>query len=291
MKILFLAYTKDFGLGHYYRTLALAQEASARGHFTVFLSDRPAMVPGVYTKKVKTWNDYDFMATLIIVQPDWVVADLPNPEPPGWLWTNYPVYKLCLIDGNPKFCNLAIGQGLGGLDYEAPEYIIIPPELKVIRRVVHPNKCWFVWGGTGDVQKMLPAFSRSVDETAVLVGVQGLTPPPTFLRSVVHMYKQANDRQEFFKIAADCNKAAVQMGQTIWELLYLGIPCWVFSHSERNLATALELDRRGWVKAFRKVGLPGKTGMKRFLASDFELKDRPVDGNGASRIIELLEQR
>ena len=82
LRLIFLAYGNEkTGLGHYYRTLALAQEASCRGHQVVFLSDHKTHCCGVKGEQVRPNDPETFLGWSQPFRPDWVVADLSYPAP------------------------------------------------------------------------------------------------------------------------------------------------------------------------------------------------------------------
>lgn len=277
------------GMGHYFRTLALAQEATCRGHKTLFLSDRRTYVNGLQWIFSNPLDVHQFELLVGTFRPDWVVADIPADYMPFWLTANGYPWRLCLIDGRNGQADVVIGQGLSGQQFEAPDYLIIPPELRYLATDnLPPAKCWFVWGGAADNQHLLEEFTRHIASFALLVGMKNITTLPDLPR-VDHWAVASESREQFFRYATQCDRAAVQMGQTVWELLYLGLACRVFSLTKRHLETALEMDKRGWVKAYPQTGIPTNRELKLFLSRNFKPAQNPVDGRGAERIIKLLE--
>jgi hypothetical protein len=270
---------REIGLGHFYRMQSLAQEARTRGHYVKFLSDYPA--DGVQWHKAQPDDPNIFFWAIRAVRPDWVIVDLPGTLP-EWLFGHCAV---CVIDQNCGTADLCISQGYEG-KYRAPKYLIIPP----IAECQQPHeRCWFVWGGSMDVMGLLGDFVRYTKETALLLTTD-ITPVPRYPR-LTQMVVKTLDRKQFFSFACQCDRACVQMGQTVWELVYLGIPCYVFSHNERGLKTALRMQEAGLVKAYPKIGIPGGEKFTEFIGQEFAPRRGVVDGLGAGRIVELLEQQ
>lgn len=280
MKLLFYTMgNKDIGLGHFYRMQTLAQEAQERGHYVKFLSDYPA--DGVRWHKAQPDDPAIFYWAIRSIKPNWVIVDLPG-KIPDWLFGHN---RVCVIDQNDTRADLCVSQGYEG-EYTAPYYLIIPP-VNIPQR--NGERCWFVWGGAADIMRLLSNFSRNVNEAALLVTTEMGSPPAR--PRVTHMVVKTINRHSFFNFALQCDRACVQMGQTVWELAHLGIPCYVFSATPEHLKTAMLMDRDGLVKAYPGIGIPAGDKFVKFISKKFTPKQGVIDGYGARRIVELLEER
>jgi len=287
INFVFLAYGNEtIGLGHYYRTLALAQEVSCRGHRVTFLSDRPTCQPGVRFEQVAYNDPATFLGWVRPLRPDWVIVDFPE-KTPDWARGKW---KLMLLDpANPweQDCDLAVSQGFRGY-YTAPEYLILAPELRAIHRPRERERCWFVWGGASDNLGLLELFARNIPQTALLASANGVTPDVQSWNPK-HWQGRATNRSEFFRWMSECDRAVIQMGHTAWECLYFGLPLWLISHSERGHKTALQMEKRGWAKVWPNVGPPPGRSIRRWLAEKWQPEPCPIDGQGTERIVKLME--
>ena len=77
---------------------------------------------------------------------------------------------------------------------------------------------------------------------------------------------------------------------TVWELVALNIPTFVFSSTERHLETAMAMAERGYIRAYPKVGLPETDQQLYDFVDDprFRPLKNVVDGLGVNRVIDLL---
>jgi len=75
----------------------------------------------------------------------------------------------------------------------------------------------------------------------------------------------------------------------VWELLYFGVDVYAFSLTKKHLEFAIEMDKRGFIKAYPEVGVPDIDGLHAFLSEPFTSLETKLDLEGATRIAHLLE--
>jgi len=98
------------------------------------------------------------------------------------------------------------------------------------------------------------------------------------------------ENDNFLQYTLDCNRACLSMGMIVWELLTIGLKCYVFSSSQKHLEFAQRMDKMRLIRAYSKVGLPkDKDEFVDFLSGGFELNEGLVpDGKAVERIERLM---
>ncbi len=283
--------TYESGLGHFYRATTLAAAAHAAGHSVTFVCDRlPDSVP--YQTRLLP----DPLPLYITNSPDrfdWVIVDTPS-ELPLPVQVD-PATKLCLIDGvghkNGNRVDLVISQGLEG-KYRAPKYLILRPQLFDTPRLDTYHRGWLVWGGAADKMGLINAFTLACPEFPAYLTVSDFIQDKPIGASYHHWITPVKDGDLFFWVKQS-RKFCVAMGVVVWELLALDQgPIYVFSYTDRHLRSALQMEERGWLRAWPQTGLPPADKLLEFLQEPFT--PEPVaglDGGGAGRIIKLLEEK
>ena len=227
---------KAIGMGHYYRSLELAHHLTCRG------ADVEILVDFEIAKKVNSDPDITFpvyfisnyttksLETLLIgksLHYDWIVVDYSKELSNGFFSSCRA--KVCVLNGIKPIENdpadLRIIQGFS-LDHEhsGPKYVIIRREVNMLKAFPEINRRinvpWFVFGGSNDPLNLQSKFPRWP-----------------------HVYWSERgavfDRPKLLHRAAlTCERAALGMGMTVWELVTLGIPCYVFSFTNIHLRFA-----------------------------------------------------
>lgn len=272
---------EDFGMGHWYRSKLLAGQLVSRGNSVAIAGNRDPHIEGVKFYRVQFDNEDDFMDVVTKESPSVVVSDIPNTTP-KFLFGE--CFRLVSIDGVgcPANGGLTISQGIdGNHKHEAPEHLIIDDKFFSL---LHEKKSydWFVFGGYYDKMNLASVFMSAgkKDRSCVVSDKRW--------RCVRHdIYSQPVDTSALMKMS---NRAVVAMGMTVWELLAAGIKPHVFSFTQRHLDTALLMDSRGWVNAYKGVGIPDKDEFDAFLESGSSVLSKAVvDGAGTDKVMRLIE--
>lgn len=279
MKISFLVFAnKITGLGHWYRSIALAQHAQDNAHQVTIISDRQP--PTHFAHHQVSYEDQDLWHSPLLSRPDWLVIDLPD-EAPGWL---YQVCRLkgiqtCILNGVGHQigdrADLRIVQGLGEGDYSGVDYIILRPQVFDAKKLRRPVIDWFVFGGAADKMHLTRSFPN--------------WPRIVFTVSEEDWNAADNHDNGFLMAASQCKRACVAMGMTPIELSIFGdMPIYVFSVSSLHLRFAQGLEAAGYVKSYPVAGLPCRQNMIDFLNTPFEPSGKPIDGLACERILDLM---
>lgn len=276
--------TPATGWGHWFRALALLDAAHSRGHRVyIATNENPHHPRFLFTPARRPEVVGRYLREL---RPDWLIVDLPG-QPPDYVFENTPV---CLVSGvggdEDERCALVVNQGFTG-QYGAPDYIILRRELARYQRQ-EPGHGWFVFGGAADVMGLLSQFHKACRAWPATLVVTPDTPEPpeaTARHTVVNCADHS-----IFGLAAACEQACISTGMIAWELACLQTQMHLLSLTESHLETALEMDRRGWAKAWPEVGMPGQRRLRAFLKEPYEYEAPGIGGRGAERVIRLLEE-
>lgn len=312
MKILIYRYPAEAaGLGHVFRCRVLADEAADRGHEVVTRVQDVNKLPDMQ----EAMEGYGFI-------PDWLVVDVPG-KPPDEPFEAAEAWgaKVCLLNGigyeqDDARADLTIVQGLAEAEHSGPKYVILRPELFTFQR--WSTGRWFVFGGARGEMGLLSRFASACpDLPAYLIAtrynfdrknlrfqfypefpIEGKGDGFTFDKeawfrnevklSSAHSIVRPGTR--VFRWMAEADRACVAMGMTVWELVALQVPAYVFSISEVHLAFARHMEEAGYLLAWPEVGLPeNDEEFREFLARDYEPHGESPDGKGAERVLKLME--
>ena len=129
---------------------------------------------------------------------------------------------------------------------------------------------WFVYGGGFDTLNLRRVF---ID------------------RWITDDFTMPVSSGNFLEYSLDCNRACLAMGMIVWELLTIGLKCYVFSSSQKHLEFAQRMNKARLIRAYDRVGLPkNKDEFKDFLGGGFEMNEGLVpDGKATERIFDLME--
>lgn len=309
LTILHYCFANEFtGLGHHFRSLALAQAAQDRGHIVFIASNRQPPKQFRYLP-AEYLSPAHYAGALQAAKPDWVVVDLPHTLP-DWIRELAPDNtKICTLNGigydqADNWVNLRVIQGVA--DLELPkginrgntvmgiDYVIIRPEIERYR----DNLRWYggtlVWGGGNDYLGILPKMvSLYFNSRSLYLVVADMTPEPKHINKDWHSVNRiSGDGLGMIERLAVCRDAAVAMGMITWESAYLSTPCYVFSYSPLHLMFAQGMERYGLIKAWPEVGLPSDDEIREFLAEPFKINEenRPK-GDGAINVLKEIEKR
>lgn len=284
---------KETGMGHFYRCLALCEEAFHRGHQITFFSDY-YLPNGIAAHFFQRYDDPKLNKQALEYKQtefDWLILDTPGKSPD---WVNDIVAKKCVIDGighNSDFkADIVISQGFEGSEYRAPDYIII--RRSPIFHLVFPEPVengMFVFGGGVDKLNITERFincCHDVPANIVRTLMMDFIPPPN--NKDHRLYHLEGSR--IFTIIRASSSATVHMGMIVPELIFFNIPPHIFSYSERHLRDAKVWETNGYGLAYDKVGLPDKDEeFREFILRPAKITGKPIDGKGAERVISLLE--
>lgn len=291
MNIQFIVFSNpQTGQGHYFRCEALAKLALDNGHSISLIGDRKfpflpreSFMHSDYKKEFVIWEE-----------PDWVVTDLPfSPV----ILTRA---KTCLLNGVgyelETNYDLVIIQGFSNAKgenvFSGSRFVILRSDLlKYKRSAIDKTASWLVWGGSEDDMNLLSKFSFVYGTLHRIESELDL-----WLHHSADKYEQLFQKTEYpeqlLLNAGASKKACVAMGMIVWELIYLGVPTYVFSSTKKHLSFAKPLHDLGLIRAWYKVGIPKPREIKEFIEIPFKISnnDRP-DLLGANRILSLLEER
>ncbi len=291
MNIKFIVFSNSqTGQGHYFRCEALAKLALEYGNSISLIGDRkfPFLPENSFTS-----SEYkeEFATSGAF---DWVIADLPfSPI----LHTRA---KTCLLNGVgyelETNYDLVIIQGFSNVKgeniFSGSRFVILRSDLlKYKRSATDKTASWFVWGGSEDDMNLLSKFSFVYStfhriESELELWLQHSTD------KYGKLFQKTNSPELLLFNMGASKKACVAMGMIVWELIYLGVPTYVFSSTKKHLSFAKPLHDLGLIRAWYKVGVPKPREIKEFIETPFRVSnnDRP-DLLGANRILSLLEER
>jgi spore coat polysaccharide biosynthesis predicted glycosyltransferase SpsG len=278
MRVAFLVLANErTGLGHWYRSLALAQEMQDEGHEVEIWSDRDA-TPFVWLDIKRFLGDAS-LPDLLAHNLDWLVIDLPHELNRLVVETIHlsPIKTLVLNGVGHEvgdWATLRIVQGFSDAQYSGPEFVILRRNVFEAAKVRNPVVDWFVFGGAADgmhLTRLFPNWNRI-----------------TYIVSADRWGATDSQDAGFLPAAAQCKQACIAMGMTAWELAAMGVPAYVVSISKGHLDFALQMQEAGLVKAFDAVGMPPLMAFERWLQEPFEITGKPPDGQAGARIMELM---
>lgn len=291
------------GLGHWFRSLALAQAAHQRGHTVTIASNRTPPRPLKHIQ-ARYLDPGDYNRAIQASRPDWVVVDLPH-TPPAWIREMTPG-KIAFLNGigynqADGLIDLRIIQGaaevnLPGEQDKVPtvkglEYIILRPEIAQHKGAVR-GEFSLIWGGAADGLSLLQNYADWFPDEKAFFLVADMTPIP-LLKSPNHwLLKLKEDSDDLFWWLARCKRLVCTMGMIIPESIYLSTPSFCLNYSPLHLAFSTPLAERGLIKNYPAVGLPSREEMERFLTEPWERADSEEIGiEGALRVVKEIEGR
>src|SRR3990167_587681 len=297
MNIVILVYAKpEVGLGHWYRSLTLAEEARKRGHYVWLVGNKMAL--GQHFFQVRENDPDDLFHVLHQIRPDFLVVDLQD-SVPDYIYDLVGNTKILVLNGvgreEEEKADVAIIQGFTDImrpnTYSGPEYVILRKNITNMPRdpqIINFDN-WFVWGGARDKMSLLPAFSQAMPEVeANLVVTDFMKECPSVNGN--HLVFRAKD-DSIITVMYTSGKACIATGMVAWELATIGVPTYAFSWSEGHLRFAKRMEEAGLVKAWNGVGLPSCEEIREFLNEPFYPTGTPPDGRGAERIVEIMEMK
>ena len=243
-KITFLTYAESqVGLGHWFRTQALEDEAKSRGHATHFLTNRMLFRQMYF--QIRNENVDDFYNCLHQIKPHVLIVDVQGhiPDYMHEIARKFNV-KIVILNGvgrvDENHADLVIVQGFNNGNQNkntvsGPEYVILRSKLNQVP-AMHSGNAWFVWGGANDKMSLLEAFNQFDDREAILAVHKEFINPSTYNKIVntqpnsLHLICQVTG-DAMLPIMANSKRACIAMGMTAWELAYFGTPTYVFSDS------------------------------------------------------------
>ncbi len=295
MKVAILVYkNKDVGYGHWYRSMALADELEDNGHDVYILGNVMFSDLSRHYFQVRMGEIDDLYHALHLLKPDWLVIDLQS-DPEQY------VYDLCaefgtktlLLNGvgreRESKADLAITQGYGKGKYSGAEYVILRREIFEMRDSIPRGKNWFVFGGGTDRIGLASAFSDCMGSSFANIIITDFSKQNYKPKNQSNHLIYKSSGNEILPLMAMSGKACVAMGMTAWELSVFKIPIYAFSISEGHLRFAKAMEERGLLKAYPEVGVPGKKEFLRFMRSEFQSTGNPPDEMGAWRVVKLME--
>lgn len=275
----------ESGYGHYHRCRALSYELIKMGCTPIFVGDIQPDVPGVrWNSAFNEGTTRYWLETMFI---DWLVVDLPG-ETPDWVYS--PKWKTLVIDGvgqpNTERADLIISHGFEG-EYCAPKYVMLRPELHHVWKAHAPLCEWLVFGGGYDVMGLCQRFTDAMPEAPAHLTASSFQKPVE--RSKKHSISFTEANANIPTMYSLAEKACLAMGMTVWEMLAIEVPCWVFSRSERHLESAKKMG--DFINYYPQIGLP-KTdkAFVNFLSKPAKKKKPPIDFEGARRVAELMRR-
>jgi spore coat polysaccharide biosynthesis predicted glycosyltransferase SpsG len=306
MKILFYVFaTPETGLGHIFRSTALVQAATEAGHTVAIMSNRKP--------PVGQWLDAHYLqkqqlsAALDVIQPDWLVVDLPDTLPP---WVEELVgsrAKICVLNGigYDQANNVALRVIQGVNDIQLPrrmtpkntligsEYVILRSEIEAVKRGGERDY-WLVWGGARDYMKLLPAFSEAYKDEMCLMLRVPMTPEYKIVNRN-HTTLTTRKDLDIFNWIAGAKAVVCAMGVIAWECAYIGVPAYVFSYTDLHLTFARGMSAHGLIRSYPEVGLPNVEAIRNFTKGRLFKVDKESgmipDNKGAARIVKEMEKR
>lgn len=267
------------GYGHYHRCRSLADALVAGGHEVSFVGDAGPRIPAV--RHFYAHTDVIAEEWIRKIIPHWVVVDT-HGVTPSWVYSD--LWRTAVIDGvgqpDTEQADLIISQGMDG-QYAAPDYLMLRPELSFVHRKSHYSRKWLVFGGGFDEMGLCERFARTMlDQTAYIMAPYEIT------RNPKHWVESTKSTQNIISIYGIPEQACLSMGMTVWEMLYLKIPCYVLSKTDRHLESAQKMEP--WIRYHPQVGMP--EDLREFLSQAPKMEFPNLDLKGAYRVVELLCQ-
>lgn len=288
------------GYGHWFRSLALAQAAQARGH-TVFVAGDRQPSPGL-THIPTVYNDpVSFARALQLAQPDWVIVDVPDPLP-AWI-RGIAKCKVAALNGigynQNEGLNLRVIQGhkdveLPGKQDGVPtikgtQYVILRPDLEKYKGIVKGSD-WICWGGGTDPLGLLSRFTLACPGWFAVLIASPMIPAPIVTSPTHAVIRMNEEGTGVFGWLAGSQASCISFGMIAYELIFLGVPVYAFASTPLHLRFAQPLARRGLIKLWPTVGLPGKEEVRAFLSEPYEMPEETgISLDGAANVMEAIE--
>ena len=279
---------EQYGLGHHYRCLELAKELEKSGHIVYLLSN--LQFPKRLYFQLRPHNQYDFYHIVDQCNLNWLIIDTPyHPDQFVFEYKDKFNYRILYLnaDMDNAFIDINVIQGCLDGTHSGPEYVIIRSDLHEYKTDTKSDS-WFVFGGSADKMELLKYFTKTIDDRAFLVGTE-FADLPDKIDNDKHMLASVADDTAFLALMASCKRACISFGMVAWELVYFGIPTYVFSPTKDHLRWAQAMEKERLIKAYPDVGLPNEHEVKEFLSKPFEIAENSLDLKGAARIVRLME--
>jgi spore coat polysaccharide biosynthesis predicted glycosyltransferase SpsG len=304
LKILHYTFCRtETGMGHFFRSLALAQTAIQRGHTVFFASDRTPPYPFGFI--LTAYRDkFSLISALQLASPDWLIVDMPDPLP-EWLreLADEAGCKICTLNGigynqNGDGADLRVIQGLESVDLpgeqnrvpviKGVEYIILRPELAKYLGEARGEET-MVWGGAADVMKLHQRYFAACPGRFAVHIISDMIAPP-ILNTPTQTYLRLKGDESIFGWLASSKALVCAFGMITWEAAFLGLPIFSFSATELHLHFALAMERAGLIRTWPGVGLPGNDDdFRAFISEDWQPTGERPTLDGAVNVMKAIE--
>ena len=283
MKVQFYVVSSP-GLGHIYRSVALALELQKHGHTVALKTDTGTVADNIAK---------EYLSTALLDNPDWIVVDQAGAQNVGAI---RPCRKSCyigvvgdpMVDGIDVYerADLIVVQGIPPMG--APkkwltgfEYAILDPQLISMRNSPRERAIFFYGSIWSDMDQWPEIVARELN----IMVLDSKQPEGRFFR----------------KDMAMCKYALTAWGMTALEACCLGIPQVTITHNPEGYRSASYLGSRGalvnhvyndrFLADYAIMGL-------RMLISDAAIYQKMsltamklVDGLGCQRVADEIERR
>jgi spore coat polysaccharide biosynthesis predicted glycosyltransferase SpsG len=289
MKLLFVVFADQLhGMGHFYRTMAVRDEALARG-YRVQLAGNYQHDPAMYLERIDAKDRLDELVKF--GGPDWLIIDILEP---------LPEYVVELA--HKYHCRVALLNGIGrkdnglGVDVlwaqDQPDKAILRPEIRAL--VPEPQEHTLVWGGAADELGLTSYYMRHMDDKAI-IALTAMTTHETRESAILHGTRKPEQQvvtvsgDEIYEPLRTSRKVVAHLGMLCWEAAYLRVPMYIFARSHGHLADAKKFEDLGLACAWNGIGLPD-SGIKfrEFVGQEFMPTGEAPDGLGAGRFLDAL---
>jgi len=278
----------EFGLGHHYRCVQLAEKLEEDGH-TVYMFSNFQFRRKLYFQ-LRPHNEYDLYHVLYQCDLDWLVIDTPYyPDDFVFKHKDQLDFRILYLNSDKDYPQIDVNiiQGCLSGTHSGPQWVIVRKSLSDYQATVKTGLT-FVFGGSEDSMDLLSNFTKyAKNEQAILVG--GKVPEKV---TENHIFTIPNDDASFLGIMSSSSKAVIQFGMTAWELVYYGVPTYAFSPTTNHLRWAQAMENEGLIKAYPDTGIPSSNQIMEFINEPFEINEdsrSKLDTYAVDRIVELME--
>lgn len=318
--IIFVDGNNKIGMGHIYRSLIFGKELQKNGHKITYMTKEKfsqKIISKTNTCKLyQNLTEPKIKLFLKKLSPDIAILDKLSETKTNLnnIRKFCPIFAIDYTGNNKNLINFGINilypdSGLELNSYSDINYAILDKKFKKVEKIKiskHVNSILILQGGA-DTHCFIPKILKSVSNLEKHIQINVVLGPSfqcwekldTIIRQMKNPPKIHHAIKNISLLMKKSDLAITAAGNTLLELAHLGVPSLIICAEKFELETANLLERKGFGKnlGFGKNIKSDKIFSELInIMNNYQLRKNMniigpnlVDGNGASRIIQILD--